>query len=66
MSDKTKNDEVKEDSKNQIKIIKGNGSNLDISPVFNHISQVKPKSKDKSPKNIVIPNSNNNKKKNNT
>ncbi len=41
--------------KKEIKVIKGNGSNLDISPVYDHINAAKPKSKDKNPKNIVIP-----------
>lgn len=41
-------------SKKQIEIINGDGSNLDISPVYDHIEAVKPK-KDKKPKNIIIP-----------
>ena len=51
----------------EIEVINGDGSNLLISPVYDHIKDVKPKSKDKNPKNIVIPgekkdekNSNNN------
>ncbi len=41
--------------KKKIEIINGDGSNLVISPVYEHINAVKPKSKDKGPKNIVIP-----------
>lgn len=43
------------EEKKEIKIISGDGSNLDISPVYEHISQVKPKGSDKKPKNIIIP-----------
>lgn len=39
--------------KKEIEIVNGDGSDLDISPVYDHIDAVKPK-KDK-PKNIVIP-----------
>ena len=39
----------------EIEVINGDGSNLLISPVYDHIKDVKPKSKDKNPKNIVIP-----------
>ena len=43
------------ENKKEIKIVSGNGSNLDISPVYEHISTVKPQGSDKKPKNIVIP-----------
>ena len=43
------------ENKKKIEIVNGDGSNLDISPVYEHIEAVKPKSKDKKPKNIVIP-----------
>ena len=46
--------EEKEDKK-EIEIVSGDGSNLDISPVYEHIDAAKPKSKDKKPTNIVIP-----------
>ena len=46
--------EEKEDKK-EIEVVSGDGSNLDISPVYEHINAAKPKSKDKNPKNIVIP-----------
>jgi len=44
----------KEDKK-EIEVISGDGSNLDISPVYEHIEAVKPKKGDKKPKNIIIP-----------
>ena len=41
----------------KIEIVSGDNSDLEISPVRNHISPLKPKSTDdKKPKNIVIPN----------
>ena len=48
----------------EIEIISGDGSNLEISPVYEHINAAKPKGKDKNPKNIVIPKENNSKEKN--
>ena len=48
----------------EIEIISGDGSNLEISPVYEHINAAKPESKDKKPKNIVIPKENNNKNEN--
>lgn len=44
----------KEDKK-EIEIVTGDGSNLDISPVYEHIDAAKPKNKDKKPQNIIIP-----------
>ena len=41
--------------KKEIEIVSGDGSNLDISPVYEHIDAAKPKNKDKKPKDIVIP-----------
>ena len=46
----------KNEQKKGIKVISGDGSNLDISPVYDHINAAKPKNKDKNPKNIVVPN----------
>ena len=43
------------DEKKEIKIVDGDGSNLDISHVYNHLSAGKPKSSDEKPKNIVVP-----------
>lgn len=51
MSDK----ENEENSKKEIKIVSGDGSNLEISPVYENINSVKPKDQDNKPKNIVIP-----------
>lgn len=47
--------ENNKDEKKDIEVINGDGSNLVISPVYEHINAAKPKSKDKNPKNIVIP-----------
>jgi len=44
----------KEDKK-EIEVINGDGSNLEISPVYEHIEAVKPKHRDKKPKDIVVP-----------
>lgn len=41
--------------KKNIEIISGDGSNLDISNVYDHLNSGKPKCNDKKPKNIVIP-----------
>lgn len=46
----------KNNEKKEIEVISGDGSNLVISPVYEHISAAKPKSKDKNPKNIIVPN----------
>lgn len=43
------------DDKKEIEVISGDGSNLDISPVYGHINAAKPKSKEKNPKNIIVP-----------
>ena len=45
---------MSEDKK--IEIVSGDDSDLDISPVHDHISPIKPQNTDdKKPKNIVIP-----------
>ena len=46
--------EEKEDKK-EIEVVSGDGSNLDISPVYEHINAAKPKNKDQKPKNIIVP-----------
>lgn len=46
------------DNKKEIEIVNGDGSDLDISPVYEHINAAKPKSKDKKHQNIVIPGEN--------
>ncbi len=43
------------EEKKKIEVINGDGTNLNISPVHEYINTVKPKGKDQSPKNIVIP-----------
>lgn len=43
------------DEKKNIEVVSGDGSNLDISPVYEHLSESTPKSSDEKPKNIVIP-----------
>ena len=43
------------EEKKKIEIVNGDGSNLDISNVYDHLNSGKPKSSDDKPKNIVIP-----------
>lgn len=43
------------ENKKNIEIIDGDGSNLDISIVYDHLNPGKPKCNNKKPKNIVIP-----------
>ena len=50
------------EEKKPIEVVSGDGTNLDISPVYDHINEVTPKSHDKKPKNIVIPQVNKDKK----
>ena len=45
--------------KKNIKVVTGNGDNLDISPVGTHLPISKPKSTKKIDKKIVIPKGNN-------
>jgi len=42
-------------NKKEIEVVSGDGSNLNISPVYQHINAVKPKNRDKKPKNIIVP-----------
>lgn len=46
---------MSDENKKEIEVINGDGTNLVISPVYEHINAAKPKSKDKNPKNIVVP-----------
>ncbi len=47
----------------EIEIVSGDGSELDISPAYEHLNGVTPKStKEDKPKNIVIPKEKKNKK----
>lgn len=48
------------ENKKDIEIVNGDGSNLDISHVYDHLNSSKPKCNDKKPKNIVIPKSHKN------
>lgn len=43
------------ENKKNIEIVNGDGSNLEISHVYDHLNPGKPKCNDKKPKNIVIP-----------
>lgn len=43
------------EEKKNIEVVSGDGSNLDISPVYEHLNNSTPKSSEKKPKNIVIP-----------
>lgn len=43
------------ENKKNIEIVDGDGSNLNISHVSNHLNSGKPKCDDKKPKNIIIP-----------
>lgn len=43
------------DEKKKIEVITGNGKNLDISPVYQHIEVEKPKDEDGKKEDIVIP-----------
>ena len=51
MSEDTKNE------KKEIEIVTGDGTELDVSPVFEHLNSVKPKTKDENEKKkkIIIP-----------
>lgn len=49
------------EEKKDLEIVSGNGSNLDISPVYEHLSNERPKTTTKKPKNIVIPGKSNKK-----
>ena len=51
------------DEKKRIEIVDGDGSNLDISYVYDQLNSGKPKSSDDKPKNIVIPEEHKNSKK---
>lgn len=42
------------DEKKKIKVVTGDGKDLDISPVYNHLEVEKPK-EDKKKENIIIP-----------
>lgn len=50
------------EEKKEIKVVTGNGKDLEISPVYNHIKINKPTSREKK-KDVVIPKGNKNQKK---
>ncbi len=43
------------EDKKDLEIVSGDGSTLDISPVYDNIKSAIPKDHDKKPKHIVIP-----------
>lgn len=43
------------DTPKQIEVVNGDGNELQISPVYKHLSIAKPKTKDEKKKGIVIP-----------
>ena len=43
------------EEKKELKVVTGDGSNLNISPVYEDINAARPKPQDKKPKNIIIP-----------
>ncbi len=51
------------EEKKNIEVVSGDGSNLNISPVYDHINVSKPQSSDKKPKNVIIPEENSKKEK---
>lgn len=44
-----------ENENKEIEVVKGDGSELDFSPVYEHLNAAKPKPKDEKNKNIIIP-----------
>ena len=45
------------EDKKDLEIVSGDGSNLIISPVYDNLNAVKPKSTKEKPKNIIVPKS---------
>ena len=43
------------EEKKNLEVVSGDGSNLDISPVYDNISEIRPKSTTQKPSNVVIP-----------
>ncbi|CDC06438.1 unknown [Clostridium sp. CAG:343] len=43
------------EEKKNIEVVSGDGSNLEISPVYDHLNVSTPKSAEKKPKYVVIP-----------
>ncbi len=44
-----------ENENKEIEVVKGDGSELEFSPVYEHLNAAKPKPKDEKNKNIIIP-----------
>lgn len=44
-----------ENQNKEIEVVKGDGSELEFSPVYEHLNVAKPKPKDEKKKNIIIP-----------
>ena len=44
-----------DEKENKFEVVSGNGSDLNISPVYTHIEAEKPKSETEKPKNIIVP-----------
>lgn len=47
------------EEKKDIEVISGDGTDLDISPVYDNVNTLNPKKKNEKPQNIVIPKSTN-------
>ena len=45
------------EEKKDIEVVSGDGSDLDISPVYDNVNTLNPKKKDNKPQNIIIPKS---------
>ena len=43
-----------ENENKEIEVVKGDGSELEFSPVYEHLNAAKPKPKDEKKKNIII------------
>lgn len=43
------------ENRKELEIVNGDGSNLNISHVYDHLNTSRPKNNDKNTKNIVIP-----------
>ena len=43
------------DDKKEIEVINGDGSNLDISPVYDNLDIAKPEDESNTKKNVIIP-----------
>lgn len=43
------------DEKKDIQVVSGDGSNLEISPVYDHLNSSTPEALGKKPKNVVVP-----------